>query len=319
MAYPVKTMGGTASAPSNIIQPPTTAINNSANVLQADVGLGVQHWANEDQLLKTLSGNTPIFQYFNPLLATQNAGELALVNQDQANKNENVMLPGMTDARKNTAKNEAVATSPADLKAAVDQWTKQTGLASLLGSGTDPTKSPFALSGFADKGTEQYMNLQDRQLKIGQGLPAQASAGVNPGALLSQQQAVADANSNASAAQQQQVTNAALTQSQGMGNWINSVMGSVMSQNNVANQDWQNYEQAMQTGATNNAASQNAASGATTSGLYTGLGSLAGGLVGSLGGPVGTMAGGALGGMAGKFLGGLVGPNTNSNTDANFT
>ena len=142
----------------------------------------------------------------------------------------------------------------------LNQWTKTKGLENYLGSGVQD--STVGKSGFFDQATQQGAALRAQALQQAQGIIGQAPVtGINPTAGAQQLQAA-----NAQQAQQgtagiNSAVQGAAGNAQSTQDWINQMMGSQSQAANAHNQNWQNYQQAMYTGAVQDAASKNAAEG----------------------------------------------------------
>lgn len=177
---------------------------------------------------------------------------------------------------------------------------RQQDLAQLFGSGLQD--STIGKSAYFDTNTAQGLARKQAAEQAVQNYLAQNQApvaGLDPGALVSAQQAAqaqAVANRNAN---QQGILGSTQANLQSTSDWINSQMANAGQAVNANQQNWQNYQQALYNAAAQNAASNNATTGALIGTAGSVLGGVAGGLVG---GPMGAMAGSSLGGMAGNGL-----------------
>lgn len=180
----------------------------------------------------------------------------------------------------------------------LNNWTKTKGLEHYLGSGLQD--STVGRSGFFDQATAQGQALREAGARQAQGIIGQAPVvGINPSSGAEQLQGANAQQVKQGVAGINAAVQGGQGQTQSTQDWINQMMGSQSQAVNAHNQNWQNYQQAMYTGAVNNAASQNAAQGAMWKQGGQLLGMAGGAAIGSLGGPMGTMVGAGLGSQLG--------------------
>jgi hypothetical protein len=148
------------------------------------------------------------------------------------------------------------------------QWTKTQGLQNYLGTGLQD--STIGKSGFFDQATQQAQALRAQNLaQAAQAIGAAPVAGIDPAAAVAaSQQAQANSLAQRNAARQGG-WQGAQGNLQSTTDWINQMMGSTSQAINKEKQDWQNYQQAIMSGAAQNAAGTNSmiGTGASTAGM----------------------------------------------------
>jgi len=150
--------------------------------------------------------------------------------------------------------------SPSYWQNQLNNWTKTKGLENYLGSGLQD--STVGRSGFFDQATVQGQALREAGARQAQGIIGQAPVvGINPSSGAEQLQGASAQQAKQGVAGINAAVQGAQGQAQSTQDWINQMMGSQAQAVNAHNQNWQNYQQAMYTGAVNNAASDNATQG----------------------------------------------------------
>jgi len=142
----------------------------------------------------------------------------------------------------------------------LNQWTKTKGLENYLGTGLQD--STAGKSGFFDQATQQGSGLRAQALQQAQSIIGNAPiTGINPTAGAQELQAAYAQQAQQGQAGINTAIQGAANNAQSTQDWINQMMGSQSQAVNADNQNWQNYHQAMYTGAVQDAQSKNAIAG----------------------------------------------------------
>jgi hypothetical protein len=256
-------MGSSSVNPSNYISMP----NNQLQMLelQNQGNLGAQGLANQNQLIQ-FGANMPIETYNPDIFGATGAGEtankvanVAAFRNKQLEQQQN---PEAAKAREALYSAGLQDVSPDFWQKQMDQWTKSSGLANAIQTGTSPT-SEFGRSAFYDAATPQGQAFRSANLAQAQQLIGNAptNAYIDPASAISAQQTAEAGGVQARNNRLQSILGQEAGQNQSTMDWINQMMGSESQAVNAFDQNWQNYNQAMLQGATNNAASQNAMTG----------------------------------------------------------
>jgi hypothetical protein len=264
-------------------------------MLASQMNLGEQTQGLRNQAMMFQARN-PMKSYTPDIPGMQElAQQEATLNAANSQALERAMSPDTAALRQALPKQLAQDLAQSSGAGASSPYTQQ-NLARLFGSGMQD--STIGKSAYFDLNTAEGMARRQQAEQAAQNYLAQnqaPNAGLDPGALVSAQQAAraqAVQNANANRASILGSTQANL---QSTSDWINNMMGNESQAINASQQNWQNYQQALYNAAAQNAANQNATTGA----LIGAAGTIGGA---ALGGPMGAMIGGSLAKMGSNAL-----------------
>jgi hypothetical protein len=251
------------------------------SILAQKQGIGNQYLQNQADLIKAQSQFVPQTQTFDTSRLSKEAAELGIENKIRSREIEELTDPEAARMRHEMGSRVAELTNMAATQNAMNDWAKKQGITSGftgLGQGT------IGRSAIYDASTEAGRQARLRNLALQQGYLAQTPApvgGLDPASAIQAEMAARAANLQAMQRYQQNVLASSQGLQQSTTDWINQNLGELQQANNVAQQNKQNYEQAMYNNAVQNAASQNAISSAYLSAggsiIGAGLGAMLGG------------------------------------------
>jgi len=288
-------MGGSVNAGS-FISPPSNVLPEQ--LLTMGQGLGQQTQNLRNQALMWQAQH-PTQSYMPNLPGMQKLAEQeAYLNAANSQALEKAMSPDAAALRQALPKQLASDLTAASGVGASSPYTQQ-NLAQLFGSGMQD--STIGKSAYFDTNTAQGLARKQAAEQAAANYLAQnqaPTAGLDPGALVSAQQAAqAQAVQNANA-NQANIMGSTQANLQSTSDWINSQMANASQAVGANQQNWQNYQQALLNAAAGNRASQNATTGALVS-------------------AAGTIGGAALGGGFGGVLGNALAQGINQGTGLN--
>jgi hypothetical protein len=290
-------MGGQNVNASQYIQPPSNVLPEQ--ILTMGQQLGSQGLNLQNQNLMWQAKN-PTQSYIPNIPGMQKlAQQEAEINAANSQALEKAMSPATAALRQSLPLQLQQDLQMASGSSATSPY-RQQDLANLFGSGLQD--STIGKSAYFDVNTVQGLARRQAAEQAVQNYLAQTqapTAGLDPGALVSAQQAgqaQAVQNRNANL---QNVLGGAQANAQSVSNWINSQMANAGGAANAQQQNWQNYQQALYNAAAQNAAQQNAITGSEIGAA----GTIGGAVLGSVLAPgVGTALGAGLGeAAAGAF------------------
>ena len=284
-------MGGQNINAGQYINPPSNALPQQ--LLSMGQGLGQQTQNLRNQALMFQAKN-PYQSYMPNIPGMQKlAQQEATINAANSQALEKAMSPDTAALRQALPKQLSADLTAASGVGASSPYTQQ-NLAQLFGSGMQD--STIGKSAYFDTNTAQGIARKQAAEQAAANYLAQnqaPTAGLDPGALVSAQQAArAQAVQNANA-NQANIMGSTQANLQSTSDWINSQMANASKAVGASQQNWQNYQQALY-----NAAAQNAAQNNATTGALIGAAGTLGGA--ALAGPLGAAAGGALASGANK-------------------
>ena len=285
-------MGGSVNAGS-FISPPSNTL--SEQVLKMDMGLGQQTQNLRNQALMWQAQH-PTQSYMPNLPGMQKLAEQeAYLNAANSQALEKAMSPDAAALRQALPKQLAADLTASSGVGASSPYTQQ-NLAQLFGSGMQD--STIGKSAYFDTNTAQGLARKQAAEQAAANYLAQnqaPTAGLDPGALVSAQQAAQAQAVHNQNANQNAVMGSTQANLQSTSDWINSQMANASQLVGSDQQNWQNYQQALLNAAAGNRASQNATTGALVS-------------------AAGTIGGAALGGGFGGVLGNALAQGINRGT-----
>lgn len=269
-------MGGSQVNAGNYIKPPDSTLPMA--MLANSASIGRQQLASQNELLKMVTG-MPVESWTPDIFGNQGAltqaGQIAAINAFRSKQLEQQSNPAAAQAREAIQQSVAQDTSPDYWQKQMNEWARTKGLESYLGSGLKD--STIGKSGFFDQATAQGQAFRNANIARAQSVIGNAPvAGIDPAQAIAAEQAAQAQNYQQRQGLRQAGVAGAQANQQSTTDWINQLMGQTSQAVNANQQEWQNYQQAMLTGATNNAASQNSMTGA-----YIGAGGAAVGMLGA--------------------------------------
>ena len=255
-------MGGTTVDPGNAIRPPDDTLSIAQMNLMTNAGIG--NLQNQNRLLGYAAG-MPTESWQPDVWGEQGlqnqAGQVSAVNAFRNSQVENQNNPALAQMRRQIPQMISEDLNGGAQKR-MDDWTRKTGLTRYLGSGASGTVRDSAFFDAATQEGEAFRNAQEQKAQNYVAANPQAPVGIDAGTLLKMQQGQQAQAMQGRQAQRAGVLGAAQGNAQATTDWINQLMATGSGAVNAHNSNWQNYQQAMLTNATNNAQSKNAATGA---------------------------------------------------------
>lgn len=230
-------------------------------LLNAKTAVGGQYLQNQAGLLKFMSQMPPQRQVFDTGRLSQEAAELGIENKIRSRDFESLTDPSAARMRHEMGSRVAELTDIAATKKGMDDWAKKQGITTGF---TGLGQSTIGKSAIYDVGTAAGRQARLRNLQLQQGYLAQTPApvgGLDPASIIQAEMAAKNQNLQAMQQYQQNVLASGQRLQQSTSDWINQNLGELQQANNVAQQNKQNYEQAMYQNAVQNAASGNAQQG----------------------------------------------------------
>lgn len=253
-------MGGQTVDASKFIRKPDDSAMYA--LLAAKQSAGSQYLASQGELLKAYAQMPPKMQAFDSAQVSKEAAELGIENKIRSREIERLTDPEAARMRSEMGSRVAELTDMAATQRTMDEWAKKQGL--LSGYGTGMGAGTIGRSAMFDIGTETGRQARLRNLALQQGYLAQTPApigGLDPATAIQAEMAAKAANLEAMQRFQQNVMTGGQRLQQSTSDFINQNLGELAQANQVAQQNKQNYEQAMYQNAVQNAASQNAMTG----------------------------------------------------------
>lgn len=230
-------------------------------LLNAKTAVGGQYLQNQAGLLKFMSQMPPQRQVFDTGRLSQEAAEFGIENKIRSRDFESLTDPSAARMRHEMGSRVAELTDIAATKKGMDDWAKKQGITTGF---TGLGQSTIGKSAIYDVGTAAGRQARLRNLQLQQGYLAQTPApvgGLDPASIIQAEMAAKNQNLQAMQQYQQNVLASGQRLQQSTSDWINQNLGELQQANNVAQQNKQNYEQAMYQNAVQNAASGNAQQG----------------------------------------------------------
>lgn len=254
-------MGGSSSVQASkyISKPDDTAM---FSILAAKQAAGGEYLQNQAELLKLQSQLPPPMQTFDTARMSKEASELGIENKIRSRELERLVDPEAARMRHEMGSRVAELTDLAATQKSMDSWANKQGITS--GYTTGLGQGTIGRSAMYDMGTEAGRQARLRNLALQQGYLAQTPApvgGLDPASAIQAEMAAKAANLQAMQQYQQNVLAGSQGLQQSTSDWINQNLGELQQASNVAQQNKQNYEQAMYQNAVQNAASQNQMTG----------------------------------------------------------
>lgn len=232
-------------------------------LLAAKQAAGGQYLQGQGELLKAYAQLPPKTQTFDAGRVSKEAAELGIENKIRSREIERLADPEAARMRSEMGSRVAEITDMEATQRTMDDWAKKQGLVS--GYGTGLGAGTIGRSAMFDIGTEAGRAARLRNLALQQGYLAQTPApvgGLDPATAIQAEMAAKAANLEAMQRFQQNVMTGGQRLQQSTSDFINQNLGELAQANQVAQQNKQNYEQAMYQNAVQNAASQNQMTGA---------------------------------------------------------
>jgi hypothetical protein len=192
---------------------------------------------------------------------SKEAAEFGLSNFLESSELEKLTDPFAAKMRKGMGSRIEEVSSLSSIQQRAKEWAQRQGLGSGYSSGVEGTIGRAAMF---DRNTEAGRQARLRALALQQGYLAQTPApvgGLDPATAIQAEMQAKAANLQAMQQYQQNVLAGGQRLQQSTSDWINQNLGELQQANNVAQQNKQNYEQAMYQNAVQNAASGNAMTG----------------------------------------------------------
>jgi hypothetical protein len=230
-------------------------------LLNAKTAVGGQYLQNQAGLLKFMSQMPPQRQVFDTGRLSQEAAEFGIESKIRSRDFESLTDPSAARMRHEMGSRVAELTDIAATQKGMDDWAKKQGITTGF---TGLGQSTIGKSAIYDVGTAAGRQARLRNLQLQQGYLAQTPApvgGLDPASIIQAEMAAKNQNLQAMQQYQQNVLASGQRLQQSTSDWINQNLGELQQANNVAQQNKQNYEQAMYQNAVQNAASGNAQQG----------------------------------------------------------
>lgn len=230
-------------------------------LVAAKNAIGGQYLQNQAGLLKMASEMPPPMQTFDTGKVSKEAAELGVENILRSRELEKLTDPSAARMRHEMGSRVAELTDMAAIQKASNDWALKQGLTSGYTTGLGGTIGRAAMF---DAGTEEGRLARLRNLALQQGYLAQTPApvgGLDPATAIQAEMQAKAANLQAMQQYQQGIMAGGQRLQQSTSDWINQNLGELQQANNVAQQNKQNYEQAMYNNAVQNAASKNQMTG----------------------------------------------------------
>lgn len=248
------------------------------NALKASAQLGAGGMESSRKNLQLAAATPPQMLEYNAPQISQQAYEFGLQNVARSREAEQMLDPALARMRLGLSERVEQATSKDEFKSFMDRWAKERGISSIAASGIDPA-STVGRSAIYDEGTEagRKFNLENLAALQGyvSGTPA-PSGGIDPGALISGQEAAKAANvGQMNQFQQQQMANAFGLNQDYMG-WVNRMMGETISGTQAEQENLRNYREMLINDIVERANADNLARGMATQGNQQMTGQLIG-------------------------------------------
>lgn len=272
-------MGGSAPAPTTVnvsrLQPPPNP-QPTYDFLAASskIAEGGQNLTRSN--VELASKSPPQMLSYNPSEISQQAFEFGLGNIQRERQGEQLTNPFAAEMRMGLGEQVAKATDPSGLDDFLTRFTRERGIPSVAASGVDPS-STIGRSALFDKTTEagrnfMWDNIAKRQAFL-QANPAPVG-GIDPGALVTGQQAAKDANIGTMNAFQQQNLQNAFGMGQSYSDYVNKMMGETLSANQAEQANLRQYQEQLINNLVGNANSENASNAAASAGQQAQTGQL---------------------------------------------
>jgi hypothetical protein len=223
--------------------------------------IGGQYLQNQAALLKMASQMPPKTQTFDAGRTSKEAAEFGVENITRSRELERLTDPEAARMRSQMGGRVAELSDLAATQKNMDEFAKRSGLTSGYTTGLGGTIGRAAIY---DAGTEAGRQARLRSLALQQGYLAQTPApigGLDPATAIQAEMQAKAANLQAMQQYQQGIMAGGQRLQQSTSDFINQNLGELAQANNVAQQNKQNYEQAMYNNAVQNAASGNAMTG----------------------------------------------------------
>jgi len=272
-------MGGSAPAPTTVdvsrLQPPPNP-QPTYDFLAASTRLAEGSQDLTRNNISLASKMPPRMLDYNPTEISQQAYEFGLGNIQRSREGEQLTDPLAAEMRMDLSKQVAEATDPNGLDDFLTRFTRERGIPSVAASGIDPS-STIGQSALFDKRTEagrnfMFDNIPKRQAFL-QANPAPVG-GIDPGALVSGQQAAKDANTGTMNAFQAQNLQNVFGMGQSYSDFVNKMMGETMSANQAEQANLRSYQEQLINNLIGNANAKNSADAAESQGKQAQTGQL---------------------------------------------
>ena len=272
-------MGGSAPAPTTVdvsrLQPPPNP-QPTYDFLAASTRLAEGSQDLTRNNISLASKMPPRMLDYNPTEISQQAYEFGLGNIQRSREGEQLTDPLAAEMRMDLSKQVAEATDPNGLDDFLTRFTRERGIPSVAASGIDPS-STIGQSALFDKRTEagrnfMFDNISKRQAFL-QANPAPVG-GIDPGALVSGQQAAKDANTGTMNAFQAQNLQNVFGMGQSYSDFVNKMMGETMSANQAEQANLRSYQEQLINNLIGNANAKNSADAAESQGKQAQTGQL---------------------------------------------
>lgn len=230
-------------------------------LVAAKAATGGRYLQNQAELLRMASQIPPPTQTFDAGRTSKEAAEFGVENIIRSRELERLTDPTAARMRSEMGSRVAELSSMEALQRSAKDWALKQGLGSGYSSGVEGTIGRAAMF---DRNTEAGRQARLRALALQQGYLAQTPApigGLDPATAIQAEMQAKAANLQAMQQYQQNVLASGQRLQQSTSDWINQNLGELQQANNVAQQNKQNYEQAMYQNAVQNAASGNAMTG----------------------------------------------------------